>query len=141
MRTERRKSGSERGDEKLASERQHGAHRLLNRFMHRLNNGMTRNYAASLLLSHGAGSVLLSVPLHMRPGASGYVQQCLRFTRNACAPMQSLFPRISCAIGLYLVLYGVAVLSTLATKISRCGQWPAATSQTKISPWGPRVDG
>jgi len=30
MRTERRKSGSERGDEKLASERQHGAHRLLN---------------------------------------------------------------------------------------------------------------
>jgi hypothetical protein len=47
MRIERRKSGSARGDEKLAAERRYGAHRLLNLFMHLSNNGTIRNCAAS----------------------------------------------------------------------------------------------
>ena len=45
MRIERRKSGSARGDEKLAAERRYGAHRLLNRFTPRSNNETIQCFA------------------------------------------------------------------------------------------------
>jgi DNA polymerase-4 len=74
------------------------------RFMRRLNSGMTRNCAAGQSLSRGAGIVLLSVPLRMRPDVSESVRQCLRFTLNACVPMQSSFRRIFHVIAPYLNL-------------------------------------
>jgi len=55
MRTERRTSGSARGDEKLAAERRYGAHRLLNRFMRPWSSATIRSCAADLSLWRGAG--------------------------------------------------------------------------------------
>jgi hypothetical protein len=54
MRTERRTSGSARGDEKLAAERRYGAHRLLNHFMRPSSSGMIRNSGANPSWLRGA---------------------------------------------------------------------------------------
>lgn len=58
MRTERRKSGSARGDEKLAAERQCGAHRLLNRSMRQSSNETILSCAADLSWWHVEATVI-----------------------------------------------------------------------------------
>jgi len=65
MRTERRTSGSARGDEKLAAERRYGAHRLLTRFMRQWSSGMIRNCAANPSQSRYATAGPSSAPLPM----------------------------------------------------------------------------
>ena len=107
MRIERRKSGSARGDEKLAAERRYGAHRLLNRSTPLLNSEMTRRFAANQSSWHGAASGLLSAPRLMRRDASACVLQCPRLLRNACVPRRSSFLPISRATRLCHTQYEI----------------------------------
>ena len=72
--------------------------------MRRSNSGMIRSFAASQSLLHGAGTVLSSVPLRMRPGVSASARQCLRFKLNACVPMLYSFRLIFHAIVPCLIL-------------------------------------
>jgi DNA polymerase-4 len=104
MRTERRKSGSARGDERLAAERRYGAHRLLNHSMRPSNSGIDPSCGGSLSSSPGWGTDPWSVQHPMKPGNSAYAPPCRLPAQSACARRRLSSLPISHVIALSLIV-------------------------------------